>query len=324
MHEKLKVFISSVIRKDELAQERAVVCDAADTEYTKPICFDKPGLPEPIPPDDWSSSIVRKCDIFVQLLDKSLTTPVANEYEAAKNANKPRIVFLKQDRQRDSELLEHIAHIKDEVTCGKFTNTHDLRDRFQMTLVGAVLALASNQGKSSENLTECLKRGHALATKPYSVLSFEPWTSLDTTQNLVEVFEDGILEATKTISAEIRQERVLGGYEPELVAQLPQYVSLLADRGVKPPIYLTLCFQNTKGCTMWLDPLKWSLEAFRMNRIASNELTPKAKILRHLSDLGTPEQAAHFLKRQLDDVWRAAGKHGSFYFDENGNWRGAT
>jgi len=64
-------------------------------------------------------------------------------------------------------------------------------------------------------------------------------------------------------------------------------------------------------------PAKVEPRGFRMNRIASNELTPKAKILRHLSDLGTPEQAAHFLKRQLDVVWRAAGKHGSFYFDEN-------
>jgi Domain of unknown function (DUF4062) len=156
MEEKLKVFVSSVIRDDELREERTTACQKIETymDILQPICFDFTH-PESIPPQDWSLENVQNCHIFIQLLDKTITDPVKNEYKTAKNKNKPRIILLKRNSARDPELDGYIGSIRNDIKYGEFSHLAEFEKLVKGGLEKAVLNLAL--GKDNDARTESIR-----------------------------------------------------------------------------------------------------------------------------------------------------------------------
>lgn len=156
MDEKLKVFVSSVMRNDELREERNTVCQKTQTymDILQPICFDFTHS-ESIPPQDWSSENVKNCHIFVQLLDKTITDPVRDEYKTAKRENKQRIILLKSNSARDTELDAYISSIRNDIKYREFSDLAEFEEPIKGGLETAVLRLAL--GKYSDARAESIR-----------------------------------------------------------------------------------------------------------------------------------------------------------------------
>jgi hypothetical protein len=169
MEEKLKVFVSSVIRAEELREERTRVCQKIGTymNILQPICFDFTDS-ESIPPRDWSLKNVQNCHIFVQLLDKTTTDPVRDEYKTAKRENKQRIILLKTNSTRDTELDSYISSIRNDIIYREFSNLAELENLLTGGLDKAVLNLVSEKDKAGQNTEDRIRRMEGFRVKRLS------------------------------------------------------------------------------------------------------------------------------------------------------------
>ena len=81
-----KVFISSKIAPDELAEERKIASEVIEQSYFYPILFEKePGSPTYC--QEWWREQVRSAEVFLLLLDKTLRYAVFDEFKTARNAH---------------------------------------------------------------------------------------------------------------------------------------------------------------------------------------------------------------------------------------------
>jgi len=104
----LVVFVSSVI--GELAEERRMA-----QEVLEQLPFSMPWVFEFTPPstevvDEAYLRKVRACDVFILIVGQSVTDPVRREYEVARAAEKPCLVFLK-DCEREAETQAFVRDI---------------------------------------------------------------------------------------------------------------------------------------------------------------------------------------------------------------------
>ena len=134
MENKLVVFVSSLI--GELFEERKAVKEALDAiPLTKPWVFEY--TPASADPLEFSYlDKVRECDIFILLLGKSISEPVRKEWQAATEADKPRLVFLKQT-ERDPETQEFINTI--DVKWTQFASLEELRHKVQEAVIDELI-----------------------------------------------------------------------------------------------------------------------------------------------------------------------------------------
>ena len=379
MEEKLKVFMSSVIRDDELREERTTACEKIGTymDILQPVCFDFTHS-ESIPPQDWSVENVQNCHIFVQLLDKTITDPVRNEYKTAKRENKQRIILLKRNSVRNTELDEYISSIKNDITYSEFSHLAEFENLLKGSLNTAVLNLVFGKDKAGQNTEDRIKRIEDFRVKqldkiysrvspalldhnyPKAILHIVPLNacerdhikidleSLDgdgrfkplyssgwgpmgreaysalqysTYRNhinsLVEVFENGVVEAIKVLSYDPDDKRSINtGYERNIVSQLPEYLSLLEQRDIQPPLYVALSFLEIQDWSIWLGP-----EYGYFPPVGENKILAKCGILDNFDEVKTPDQAARFMRPMFDVLWRAAHWPGSKNFDNEGNWK---
>jgi hypothetical protein len=123
-------------------------------DILEPICFDFTHS-ESIPPRDWSLENVKNCHIFVQLLDKTITDPVRNEYQTAKSKNKQRIILLKRNSARDSELDAYISSIRNDIKYREFSDLAEFEALIKGGLETAVLSLAL--GRDSDTRAESIR-----------------------------------------------------------------------------------------------------------------------------------------------------------------------
>jgi len=122
----LLVFISSMMdaRKDDLSEEREVAKRAIKSiGLTTPWRFeDSPASSQRV--DYAYLNKVAEADIFLLILAIGITGPVRMEYDAAINAEKPKLVFLKQTDNRTPELQSFIDSI--DVKWKEFSNAKEL------------------------------------------------------------------------------------------------------------------------------------------------------------------------------------------------------
>lgn len=100
-----KVFVSSILDKltEDFSEERkCAVRVIGDYPFLEPWVFEE----EPASSKSLKSSYldeVRQSDIFVLLAGEHLTKPVADEFDTARAAMKPILLFLKKVTQRSEE-----------------------------------------------------------------------------------------------------------------------------------------------------------------------------------------------------------------------------
>jgi hypothetical protein len=387
--DKLKVFVSSVIRGAELKEERAAACKkiGAYLELLEPRCFELI-YPESVPPMNWSIDEAARCDIFVQLLDQSITPIVRQEYQTAKKAGKPRIVLLKENPSRDEELSSYIGALSQEIIYGPFSDIALFEHLLKGSLIKTATELASGRRRIGKHNEDCLERAKAIrnerlgklyarkrpamlnANYPKVVLHLVPCgtteervaridlesvgrdrrftplyegssafpvydahsvmqCSLSPDQRFivssVEFFQNGIVEAIELIKASTpsgQESRIDMGYEDDICNQLPQYLSLLEQQSVRPPIYIALSFKEMRGFSLWVNPEYVSIRDLDRHRpIADDSVPVDFEVLDSFNDTRTTDQARSFMRPLFDVLWRKAGWPRSLNYDNEGNWR---
>lgn len=136
MDKPIVIFVSSVMRKDELHEERLIAEKAVrELEMTEAWLFElRPASSENVK-ISYLSAVV-KSDIFVQILEKSITTPVIEEYETAKRCKIPRLIFIKKVHHRSEELTSYISTISERWK--EFSNGEELFHEIKKALTAEV------------------------------------------------------------------------------------------------------------------------------------------------------------------------------------------
>ena len=132
---KLVVFVSSVIK--ETQEEREAVHKAirslglaeafifelatASTEDVESYCVKK----------------VEECDIFVQILSKTLSKPVQLEYSAAKIHEKPRLEFVKRNSDRSQEIEDFVSLIG--IKYKRFASLEELEEQIREAVIDTII-----------------------------------------------------------------------------------------------------------------------------------------------------------------------------------------
>jgi hypothetical protein len=133
----------------------------------------------------------------------------------------------------------------------------------------------------------------------------------------LQVFRRGILEAVEKITLAsltpsdpkvIRPE-----YEVKLVEVLPEYLGLLRDLGLLPPVFIFLTLLGAKGYTMDV-PWRQFEKSTAIDR--DTLFLPEVVV-----DAFDAFPATAVMKPVFDIVWQAAGLARSWNYDQAGNWK---
>lgn len=119
----LKVFISSVM---ELADERETAKYAIKDLYFEPVMWEDFDPESNAPPDVYRRKIIES-DIVIFILGGTITKPVVEEYNTAREFGKPILIFFKEGKM-DKHLRDFINKIKNEVTCKNSKNVKELEE----------------------------------------------------------------------------------------------------------------------------------------------------------------------------------------------------
>lgn len=149
MDQPIAVFISSVIRDDELKDERLIAKKAIEElSIAKPWLFEFSEASS----DDVKTHYlnrVNESDIFVQILEKNITSPVIEEYNLAEQIGIPRLIFVKEANSRSQELEAYKSEIN--VTWKKFTTRDDLFNEIQKAVIAEVSKIV-HKASNKKNL----------------------------------------------------------------------------------------------------------------------------------------------------------------------------
>ena len=80
------------------------------------------------------------------------------EYQTAKNKNKPRIILLKKNLSRDAGLETYIRNIQNDIKYREFCDLAEFEDRLNSGLDVAVVNLALQKSKTTQNVEHLTKR----------------------------------------------------------------------------------------------------------------------------------------------------------------------
>lgn len=158
----------------------------------------------------------------------------------------------------------------------------------------------------------------------YSILKYFLRHHQNAVESSVEVFQNGTLEAIlllHSLTQNLKGRFIYPVYEEDIVKQLPQYISVLKQRGVTPPIYVALSFCEMRDWNMWIDPMRVGVrQRAQCVPFPENQLLIDFERLDSFEDVKTPKDAAHFMKPIFDVLWHDAGLSGSLNYDKEGNW----
>lgn len=138
-----------------------------------------------------------------------------------------------------------------------------------------------------------------------------------------QLYRKGIIEAVEAriLGNEKWKEREGGRkfipsltYEAELLKSLKDYLAVLKEIGVSPPIFIFLTIIGAKNFEMGVDRAKFWDDHYKIDR---DVLNLPEQLLE-----GYSEKVEDILRPMFDLIWNACGFQRSFNFDENGNWIG--
>lgn len=148
----ISVFVSSLIRENELKEERRMIKQAVqDLQVTQPWLFECSGASS----EDLETNYldrVKESHIFIQVLDKEISMPVIKEYRAAKEKNIPCLVFLKKNDGWSPELNNYINEFSEKWT--QFETLGQLYDEVQRALKNEIVRLVEKEEKEASSAKE--------------------------------------------------------------------------------------------------------------------------------------------------------------------------
>ncbi len=131
----------------------------------------------------------------------------------------------------------------------------------------------------------------------------------------VQLFRSGIIEAVEGLLLRHRTDRLIIpsiAYERELIKSLTDYLSLLKELNVEPPIFIFLTLLGVKGYFMdvYSDP-----DIDEINTIDRDILQLPEVIVEKYDD-----EAAQVLRPCFYAIWNACGFKKSFNYNDNDEW----
>lgn len=136
--EQLRMFISSVMSGDELADERATVAATLDDlDALEPWMWERQGVAGPRDARDFCVFCAQTSDGLILIVGSTLSPTTQDEFEAARAEGVPRFVFLKRRGDRDAEAQAFIDDIRQD---GHVTASFDSPEDLAAKVSDAVLA----------------------------------------------------------------------------------------------------------------------------------------------------------------------------------------
>lgn len=163
----LLIFVSS--RMEEFIRERQIIYSIVNQlPLTKPWLFEfTPSSSEAT--DDAYLQKVQQCDIFILLVGESLSMPVTNEFNLAKEQNKPCLIFLK-DCNRSEEVRAFVDALS--FKWSVFSSLETLADLVRLALIDELIKgyRAGRQTKlSKDHLVALISiKQHLETRKPHT------------------------------------------------------------------------------------------------------------------------------------------------------------
>ncbi len=226
MESELLVFISSIMNKDldDLTQEREEAEKAIQSLYlTAPWRFEStPASSERV--DLVYLNKVKACDLFIVILNKSITKPVLREYDEANRNKKPILVFIKKNGDvRTPDLKAFIGSLQikyREYFMQEFSNIvkESVRDEL-------IRAFRSKNGLREMQVSQELSVGKIRYN--YAHANFYALKRSDPRSPLELIKEDPESDKLLPLMAEIP---ILSSFQNQIeFAQANKYVDLYAD-----------------------------------------------------------------------------------------------
>ncbi len=142
-------------------------------------------------------------------------------------------------------------------------------------------------------------------------------TASDSSPAYLQVYRTGAIEAVAVVAeyGPMSKEPLIGSvpYEVWVSGALLEYLKLLRNLGVEPPVYLFLALVGISKHRFGLDPFRYHLREMPM---ADRDMLVLPELVVESFDIDP-----HSLLRPLFDlVWNAFGLARSFNYDAHGNW----
>jgi hypothetical protein len=151
--EPLKAFVSSVMRPslEDFTEERKVAFEAV--ESLAPIACAWAFEREPASTKRLRESYideVKTCDLLLLIVGRVVTPAVREEFDTARDHEKPILAFVKNVPQRDSGAAEVLALL--DAKYDTFTAASELRDKIRSAVCGEILRRARGDGETHGSL----------------------------------------------------------------------------------------------------------------------------------------------------------------------------
>ena len=102
-------------------------------------------------------------------------------------------------------------------------------------------------------------------------------------------------------------------YEPKLVASFKEYLSIMNELTVEPPIFVFLTLVGVKGYSMGVSKERFDIDE---THTIDRDVLLLPEVLIQSYDVN----AAKELKPCFDSIWNACGFRGSFNYNDEGEW----
>lgn len=134
-----------------------------------------------------------------------------------------------------------------------------------------------------------------------------------------QLYRTGIIEAVEALMLMDEKEEEKKyipsrAYEEELLRSLSDYLRLLKELEINPPLLIFLTISGPKGFEMGVDRARFWDRYYKIDR---DILSLPEYLLQNVD-----ESAEDILRPMFDLVWNACGYSRSYNFDENGRWIG--
>jgi len=125
--DELQVFISSIMRTVELADERKAAIEVIDSNpYLKAWHWEKCACAGPFPPMDLCLAAVAESHMLILLLESDITANTRKEHELAVKRGIPDMIFVKVGTL-PKKVQSYLKRHQRRATYLRFSNTNELR-----------------------------------------------------------------------------------------------------------------------------------------------------------------------------------------------------
>jgi hypothetical protein len=131
-----------------------------------------------------------------------------------------------------------------------------------------------------------------------------------------QLYRNGIIEAVEGLLLEPHEERLSIpsiAYEEKLINSLADYLSLLKELTVEPPIFIFLTLLGVKGYSMGVSRERYSID--ETQKVDRDILQLPEVVVESYN-----EAAAKLLKPCFDAIWNACGFPKDLYYNDADEW----